>query len=159
MKKIVLTTFFITASFAVFSQNDSTKIETYVSFLGYQYIQNENTILMPIEMLEIFENHPAAFNKMKQARSKRMASQIFFSTGAIVIGYAIVSGITKNDVTWQAASAGAALVLIGIPFNIGFHRNTQAATAIFNDSISQSDKSAHLELGLTTDGLGLTLKF
>lgn len=159
MKKFLIIINVLFISTFSFAQNDSTTIETYTSFLGYQYVQGESTILMPVEMLEIFQEHPAAFAKMKKARSNRLISQIFFSTGAITMGYAIVSGITQQNQVWQTASIGAGLVLAGIPFNRGFHKHTQSATAIFNEAITPQKVKAHLHFDVNSNGIGLSLRF
>lgn len=158
MKKI-LTLILLSLLYNIsYSQNDSTAIETYTSFLGYQYVQSDSVVVMPIEMLEIFENHPAAFSKMKQARSKRLVSQIFFSAGSVAVGLAIVSYVTQQKNVWEIASVGGGLILIGIPFNRSFHKHTQAATAIFNETLS-SKPSAYLQLNFDGTGLGFAFKF
>ena len=154
---VTLFVFLISCSF-VAAQNDSTSVQVEKTFLGYQYVQNDTTVLMPMEMLEIFQHHPQAYNFMKKARTRKNTSQVLTSVGSLLLGFAVVSSVTGFNQNWGIFAAGSSLIVVGIPFSLSYHKHAQSATSVYNEALV-AKKKVSLHLGFSPQGLGCAVRF
>ncbi|MFA6150308.1 MAG: hypothetical protein WC716_03240 [Chitinophagaceae bacterium] len=89
-------------------------------------------MVKPKQLLEIMEPNPAAFTKMKRAKTNFDVGTVFGFAGGFAIGWSIGSLISRNEMDWRFVGAGAGLIGISIPFSIGYNKRTTKAVKLYN---------------------------
>ncbi len=140
--KTFLTLLLTTLVFASRAQSSTDTIKIRQD-LGKIYIY-EGKKLRPKQMLSIMEPNPAAYTKMKRAKTNYDVGSVFGFAGGLLVGWSLGALITGNELDWRIAGAGAALVGISIPFSIGQAKHTKRAVSIFNDGIKSTKNGVQL---------------
>ncbi len=160
MKNIIIIVL-IVISGSLFSQNAKDSIEIKNSFWGKSYKYN-GKYLTPSQIRKTIKDNPEAYKVMGYAGGYKMFSDVFSCAGGFLIGYPIGTHLYgKEKPKWELAAIGGGLVLIAIPFAIGYSKRVNKAVRIYNEGIRQTTdvKKLNFELGYTPDGIGVRMKF
>lgn len=159
--KTILILILVVLSGSLFSQNTKDSIEIKNTFFGPAYKCN-GKYLTPAKIRKIVRVNPEADKVMGFAGGYKMFSDVFSFAGGFLIGYPIGTHLVgREKPNWQLAVLGGGLVLIAIPFAIGYSKRVDKAVRIYNDGIRQTTqvKKLNFELGYTSDGIGVRMKF
>lgn len=160
MKNIIIIVL-IAISGSLFSQTVQDSIEIKRSFFGTTYKYN-GKYLTPNKIRKTIRVNPEADKVMGYAYGYKMFSDVFSMAGGFLIGYPIGTHLVgREKPNWELAALGGGLVLIAIPFAIGYSKRVDKAVRIYNDGLRQTTQvnKLNFELGYTPDGIGVRMKF
>jgi phosphoribosylformylglycinamidine (FGAM) synthase-like amidotransferase family enzyme len=169
--KTYLPTFLIFAviflsTFSVNAQNSSDTIQMRNTGLGGKAYYKDNVKLNFSEVMQLTRSNPEAYKFMDKASTMRIGSYIFGIPGGFVFGFALGHGLGRTmlgnpinkTLFYSMLGAGAALIGVGIGFEIGAKSNVKKGVAVFNNVIRQKN-SANLDLGFSSNGIFLKFNF
>lgn len=110
-------------------------------------------------MLELMEPNPMAYQAMKRAKTNYDVGCVFGFAGGFLVGWSLGSLISKGEIDWRIAGAGAGLIGLSIPFSIGQNRHTKKAVQLFNDAAKTSNTVIHFNINCTANKLGIAANF
>ncbi len=158
MKKIYFLIIAFLISFISVAQNLSDTIEVQQR-LGKVYLQHDK-LLPSRDLHSILNSNENAAPEVKQAKANLAPLYMFSFAGGFMIGWTLGTAIGGGDPQWGLAAIGAGLVVLAIPFQIGYNKHIALAVKIYNSDLKKigiSKKS--LEIGLARNGLGLEIRF
>lgn len=158
MKRIIFIWIFIISVFGSYGQSKSDTIEIKKA-LGTVF-QQQGKNLTPRQLLEITQSNAEAYKAMKTAKSNYDISSVFGFAGGFLVGWPIGTAIGGGKPNWTLAGIGAGLIAVSIPFSIAYTKNAKIAVNLHNIGLRSTGLSnAGLKLGLTSNGVGVTVKF
>jgi hypothetical protein len=158
MKTIVILIIAIFGTAVCLSQNLSDTIEVQQR-LGKVYLQHDK-LLPSRDLHSILNSNENAAPEVKQAKANLAPLYLFSCAGGFMIGWPLGTAIGGGDPQWGLAAIGAGLVVLAIPFQIGYNKHIALAVKIYNSDLKKigvSKKS--LEIGLARNGIGLEIRF
>lgn len=140
------------------AQNQSDSIEV-TKKMGTVFRQH-GKILTVRQLQEITRSNSKAYNEMKIANSNATGSFIFGFAGGALIGWPIGSAIGGGKPNWALAGIGAGLVVLSIPFSVGYTKHAKSAVRIYNAGLKPiALNKFELIMGLTSNGIGAKINF
>ena len=159
MKKIIIIGLFLLSISQIFAQNQSDSIEIKKTFFGTTFKQNGKN-LMPRQLMNITQSNTEAYKEMKVARTNYGVAMVFGCAGGAFIGWPIGGAIAGKKMDWTLFGIGVGLAVVSIPFSIAYTKHTKTAVKIYNNGLKQTGmNSLDFKLGLTPDGVGITMGF
>lgn len=153
MRKSLLLLVLVTLASAVQAQ----EIIIYKTFGGLRF-ERDSLILSPKQVQYILEVNPAALAEFKKARKNSGVASVLGFAGGLLIGIPVGTALVGGNPEWGLAAGGAALIVVGIPFNRAFQRHAQNAVDIYNQQ-KTSRLLERTELFWAGTGLGVRLRF
>jgi len=161
---LIFITFFSLQFFAKAQDNRDT-IRIVKNVIGMSYYQNDKMLDFN-QLMDLSKKNEAAYKLMKEAYTLRVVGIGFSSIGGFSVGfsagYAIGKAISGNIVNMKVflpfLGAGAALIAIGIGFEVGANNKAKEGVAVFNNAIKQKN-NANLNLGFSPNGMMFRLTF
>ncbi|MBS4062741.1 MAG: hypothetical protein KG029_20265 [Bacteroidetes bacterium] len=158
MKRIIFIWFFIISVFGSYGQSKSDTIEIKKT-LGTVF-QQQGKNLTPRQLLEITQSNAEAYKAMKTAKSNYDISSVFGFAGGFLVGWPLGTAIGGGKPNWTLAGIGAGLIAVSIPFTVAYTKHAKTAVNLHNNGLRSTGLSnAGLKLGLTSNGVGVTVKF
>jgi hypothetical protein len=158
MKRTLFVCVLLSLALASFGQVKSDSIQVKKK-AGTVFLQN-NQNLTPKQLLEITKNNPEAHKLMQKAKTNSDVATVIGFIGGFLVGYPLGTALGGKDPNWSVAGAGAGLIVVSIPFSVGYVKNAKKAVAIYNNGLTKSDLSCvDVNLGLTANGFGLKIRF
>jgi len=147
------------------AQNSSGLIRAEKRGLGYIYYK-DNVMLNFRQVMQATSSNPEALKLMKESNNMRNVGYVFaFLGGGCVgysLGYALGRTISNNEINYGIFGAvlgvGAALIGVGISFEVGANKKAKEGVDVFNNAIRQKN-NANLDLGFSPGGVMLRLNF
>lgn len=142
------------------SITNAQKIEMNKVFGGYEFRQNDKTLLLK-DMQEIMKENTEAFALIQSAKTNQTWAMVLGTAGGALVGFPIGTAIGGGDPEWALAGAGAALIVASIPIVKGFNRKTKKAVELYNDAISSTSYKFRPSFNLEFRGtnLGISMNF
>ena len=161
MRKIAifLTLLVVSMSFA-FGQTTTDSISMKKVFGGYQFYQGEQMLNMN-QLVNLMKPNDLAYRQIKSAQASFTLAAIMSGVGGFMVGWPIGTALGGGEPNWTLAGVGAGLILVSIPISQSFNKKAKQAVELYNAGLQTSsfwDKK-ELNLSLTGNGIGLTLKF
>ena len=123
----------------------------------YKY---NNSKLSPKQLMELTESNPAAYRQMKKAKNHYDLATIFGTIGGGVVGWAIGSSISGNELSFDLLTVGGIFIACSIPFIIDYKNRSKIAVEHYNSRLNMSEyKTIGYRLAFTGNGLGLVVSF
>lgn len=160
-KKSIIFIFCLTICISVFSQTNKDSIQMIKVGNNYRCEQNGH-ILNLRQLTGIMKTDKEATAHLKLAKLSNDISVLLGFTGGVLIGYPIGSYIAGKGVNLSMFAVGIGFLIVDIPLNIATKRNLTRAINRYNSSISGTgliNKACDLHMGITQNGIGITLKF
>jgi hypothetical protein len=158
MKKFYFLIIAFLISFISVAQNISDTIQVQQR-MGKVYLRNDK-VLISRDLHSILNSNENSAPEVKQAKANLAPLYLFACAGGFMIGWPLGTAIGGGDPQWGLAAIGAGLVVLAIPFQIGYNKHIALAVKIYNSELKKigiSKKS--LEIGLARNGIGLEIRF
>ncbi len=164
LSRCVLLMIFLIISLNCMSQN--TKDTLSVSKIGkINCILMNGKELENKEVLNLMNNHPAAYRYMKRANTYQHVCSKYFLVGGAIIGLGGMAVFNKSIVgICVFGGGGLALELIGVCMScryIGYKKNARTAVRLYNNEIlsKKATTGCNFKVGFGQNGLGLAISF
>jgi len=142
----------------VHAQSTTDSIYVAKAFLGFKFYQNDvrlNFNQLPFVM----EENPEAFNIIKKAKSNYTLSTILGGAGGFLVGWQLGTAAFGGNPNWVLAGLGGALIVVSIPISTKSYNLAFDAIDLHNGAVSGSARRLELNLGTTSNGVGLVLRY
>lgn len=161
MKTKLLFLIIMMSAMAGFSQNGEISIEK--SAWGTKFYQN-GKLLNYKGLQKAVSNNEEALAFAKKAGSNNTAAAFLTFPGGFLIGYPLGQAIGGGQPNWELAAIGAGLILVSIPLSSAANKNAKKSISIYNASLKdkvilQKKHKAQFNLGLTSNGVGVVMRF
>jgi hypothetical protein len=162
MTKSIIFIFSLIISLSVFSQsgrNDS--IKKVNLGISHYYEQNGHTLTYG-KMTTLMKGNVEATNYLNKAKTLNALSIIPGVGGGFCVAYPIAKALSGQQANWTQFAIGCGLIAVYIPIVISTNKNVKKAVDSYNKNKVVSDNTGNnydLRLGLSQNGLGLTLRF
>ena len=136
------------------------KIEMNKVFGGYEFKQNDKTLLLK-DMKEIMKENNEALALIQSAKTNQTWALVLGTAGGALVGFPIGTAIGGGDPEWALAGAGAALIVATIPIVKGFNRKTKKAVELYNAGLSTTSYQFQPTFNLKINGtnFGISMNF
>ncbi len=116
--------------------------------------------LKPNQMVTLVKPNKEAFKEMLVAKRKHGTAGFFGFVGGFIIGWQFFSTIQEKSAPWEVTAIGAASLLASIPFTSSYSRHALKAAKLYNGGLKDTSlEYEKLELGITSNGVGLQFRF
>jgi len=162
MIKSIFFIFSLMISLSVFCQssnNDS--IKKVNRGISHYYEQNGH-VLTYGKMTTLMKGNVEATNYLNKAKTSNALSIIPGFGGGFCIAYPIARALSGQKANWIQFAIGCGLTAVYIPIVISTNKNVKKAVDAYNKNkvVSKNTENNYdLRLGLSQNGLGLTLRF
>ena len=147
--------FFILNANVLFAQTQKDTIEVKKA----NFVMNEKK-LKPKELLTIMQDHPESYQMMKIAKTNYDVANVFGFAGGALIGWQLGAMTGGRKMNWIPFGIGGALIGVGLPFSSAYLKHAKKAVAAYNKDLNRTAyKKVQVEPGLTSNGIGLTMRF
>ena len=149
-------------SFSAFSQssnNDSIKKVNHG--ISRYYEQNGHTLTYG-KLTTLMKGNVEATNYLNKAKTSNALSILPGVGGGFCVVYPIARALSGQKANWTQFAIGCGLTAVYIPIVISTNKNVKRAVDAYNKNKAVSNNTENnydLRLGLSQNGLGLTLKF
>ena len=127
--------------------------------LGKVYLQN-GRLLPAKELHSILSSNEKAAVEVEQAKKNLAPLYLFSIAGGFLIGWPIGTAIGGGDPQWGLAAIGAGLVLLAIPFQVGYNKHIATAVRIYDSQLDNFSKlKTIIEFGMAPNGIGVQIRF
>ena len=160
-KKSIILIIGLIVSVSVYSQLRNDSIQRYKSGGSYRYEQSGRVLTLN-DMTLLMNQNTVASAYLAKAKSSYLVSNILGGVGGFCIGYPLGVAIAGGRPNWTVFALGCGFVVVAIPISISSTKNVKMAVDTFNrdKTVSGTIKNGYdLKLGVTQNGLGLTLRF
>jgi len=100
-------------------------------FGGVKFWQ-DGKYLKPKEVLHMMETNQAAYDAFKKAKSNLDVASVVGFAGGFMVGWPLGAAVAGGEPQWGLAGAGAAVILLSIPFSSAFKKHATRAVEIYN---------------------------
>lgn len=112
----------------------------------------------------ILEPNQEAYDLYKRAKGTNVTANILAGGGGFLLGYQLGNALSKNNgQEFNAAIFGVGVLIAGtgIAISSGANKRMVQAVELYNRDFPRQDNTAavSLQLGTTTDGVGLVVRF
>jgi len=160
MKKSLLGILLCLFSLASFCQQSDT-ISIKKSLGNITFVKNGNTHNINDLKDLVATNSDAVKYATKSSSHNTLAFSFSFS-GGFLIGWPLGTYLYGGDPEWALLGVGAGLLAVGIVFDHSAKKNARKAVEIYNSGLkapASTSFNPELGIGLTGNGVGLTLRF
>ena len=127
--------------------------------LGKVYLK-DGKILTSKDLHTILSANDQAELEVERAKANLAPMYLFSIAGGCLIGWPLGTALGGGDPQWGLAAVGAGLVLLTIPFQVGYNKHIAQAVKIYNSELKQIGISKTIfEIGLARNGLGVAVRF
>ena len=159
MKKIIIIGLFLLSISQIFAQNQSDSIEIKKTIFGTIFRQNGKNLTSQ-QLINIMQPNAEAYKEMKVARTNFAVGMVFACAGGACMGWPLGGVIAGKKMDWTVFGIGVGLTAMSIPFSIAYSNHTKNAVRNFNNGLKQTGMNTiDLKLGITPDGIGITMAF
>ena len=160
-KKPIIFLFYLLICISVFSQSSNDSIQIIKINTNYRYEQLGHVLNLR-QMTQIMKTDKEATKYLKTAKLSNGISVLLECTGGFLIGYQIGTYIAGRGANLSMLAVGISFLVVDIPINIATKRNLFKAINLYNThktatGLNGNDYDFHL--GITQNGIGITLKF
>jgi hypothetical protein len=134
------------------------KLSIYKSFGGVVY-ELDSTTISARQVNMLLKQNPEAYAEFKIARNKSKISSILGFTGGLLVALPLVTAVAGGEPEWIFAGAGAALILISLPFNWSSRGHALNAVESYNLHPSSSGIKVHPSIRFTGTSASLIIRF
>ena len=147
--------FFILNANVLFAQTQKDTIEVKKA----NFVMNEKK-LKPKELLTIMQDNPESYQMMKIAKTNYDVGNVFGFAGGALIGWQLGAITGGRKINWMPFGIGGALIVAGLPFSSAYIKHAKKAVSVYNKDLNRTAyKKMQVEPGLTSNGIGLTMRF
>lgn len=160
MKKCLLSALLCVFAFVSFSQQTDT-IVIKKSFGGLSFVKEGTTYQMG-DLKNLVETNSEAFEYADNADFLNGYGMVFGLIGGLLIGAPLGTAVAGGEPMWVLAAAGVGTISVGLVFDIFAKKNARKAVEIYNNGLkapASTSFNPELGIGLTGNGVGLTLRF
>jgi len=129
---------------------------TMVKGFGAVRFEYDTLTVSARQVSQLLRLEPDAYEAFRRARSNQTVAGIVGAAGGVVLGFAAINSLLTSQMDWRAASVGAGLVLLSVPFERRFRQRATRALDLYN-----RNASARLvpvwQIG--SHGVGVTIRF
>ncbi|MBL7741100.1 MAG: hypothetical protein JNK14_17895 [Chitinophagaceae bacterium] len=100
-------------------------------FGGIKYYQHDRRLSMA-QITVAMRPNAEAFRYLNRSKTNNTVAFITGFIGGALIGYEIGNAIGGQSVNWAVISAGAGIIGLSIPFDIGARKNAKKAVHLYN---------------------------
>lgn len=144
--------------FLIFSIDGfSQQLAMYKTFGGVRF-ERDSLFLSARQVNSILQDQPEAYKLFKKARTNASVGSVLGFVGGLLIGIPIGTAISGGEPEWGIALGGAALIGVGIPFNIAYTKNAKNAIDLYNKQHTSRLKPK-AELFFSGTGASIRLRF
>ena len=115
--------------------------------------------MTPEQLVKLFGNDP---NMQKYAKPMAISysfGALFSAAAGVLIMYPVINSLGNNsNPNWNLAYIGVGCLAASIPFKISFKNKAHKALAYYNSGYREANGMS-MNLGITTNGLGLVMNF
>jgi len=158
MRKILFIGILLFTIVNSFAQNSKDSIEIRSGF-STTFRQN-GKLLTPKQMLDVTLLNSQAHEEMVYAKTNLDVGNVFAFCGGFCLGWPVGTYLGGGKPNWNIALAGLGFIVFSIPFSSAYIRHAKNAAIIYNSGLKRTSfNSINIQYGLTSDGIGITLKF
>jgi hypothetical protein len=160
MKKCLLSALLCVFAFVSFSQQTDT-IVIKKSFGGLSFVKDGNTHPMG-ELKDMVATNADAVQFASKANSLNITASIFGGVAGGLIGWTLGTYYGGGEPEWSLVAIGAGSFVVGLVFDSYAKKNARKAVEIYNNGLkapASTSFNPELGIGLTGNGVGLTLRF
>ena len=151
----LFSSFFILNATVLFAQIQKDTIQ----IRRASFVRNEKK-LNPKQLLVIMQGNPESYQMMKVAKSNYDVGNVFGFAGGAVVGWQLGALAGGRKANWTSVGIGGALIVAGFPFSLAYLKHAKKAVAGYNNGLNQTGhKKVHVYPWLTSNGIGLTMRF
>ena len=159
--------FFAAIFLFCFSSNAQNSSDTiHIEKRGHNYIYYKDNVMLNFrQVVQITGSNPEALKCMERSKSMRNAGYVFAFLGGGCVGYSfgyLVRALSDHTIHYGiffgVLGTGAALIGIGISFEVGAKNKAIEGITVYNNAIKQS-KNTSIDLGISPGGVMLRLGF
>lgn len=145
---------------SIYGQTPKDSVTMEYSRGRYLFYNGPKTLTMN-EVVKIFQSDGQAFKEIRSAQATNTFATIIMGAGAMMIGWPIGNLIDGSKPEWKMAGIGVGLIMVSIPFDRLSKKKLLKAISLYNRDLKTSSIRDHNEfkVGLTQNGLGLTMQF
>jgi hypothetical protein len=161
MTKSVIFIFSLIISLSVYSQSNNDSIKKVNLGISHYYEQNGH-ILTYGKMSTLMKGNVEATNYLNKAITLNTLSIIPGVGGGFCVAYPIAKALSGQKANWTQFAIGCGLIVVYIPIVTCTNKNVKKAVDAYNKNkvvSNNAENSYDLRLGLSQNGLGLTLRF
>jgi len=161
MIKSIVFIFSLIINLSVYSQNNNDSIMKVNRGISHYYKQNGH-ILTYGKMTTLMKGNDEAINYLNKAKTSNALSITPGVGGGFCVAYPIASALSGKQANWTQFVIGCGLIAVYIPIVISTNKNVKKAVDAYNTNKVVSNNTENyydLRLGLSQNGLGLTLRF
>ncbi len=124
------------------------------------YLQNGKRLTLK-KITNLMEGNNKALAAIKKAKTNNVWSSIIGGAGGALVGFPIGTAIGGGDAKWELAGVGAGLILVGIPLNSAYNKQSKKAIDLYNESLPDVSSSFQPEFSFNFKGtsLGISMSF
>ena len=160
MKKCLLSALLCIFALATFSQQTDS-IAIVKSFGGLSFVKEGTTYQMG-DLKDLVSTDIEAVKYADKARTNNTFAFIFGFAGGFMIGWPLGTYLGGGDMEWSILAVGAGSLTVGLVFDSCAKKNARKAVEIYNNGLkapASTSLKAEFGIGLTGNGVGLTLRF
>ena len=161
MTKSIVLIFTLIISLSVCSQSNNDSIKNVNPGIFHYYVYN-HLILTYAKMSTLMKGNVEASNYLNKAKTLNTLSLLPGIGGGFCVAYPIAKALGGQKANWTQFAIGCGLIAVYIPIVISTNKNVKKAVDAYNKNKVISGNNVNnydLRLGLSQNGLGLTVKF
>ena len=120
---------------------------------------NGGTQVRVTEFVETMQSNTEAYQLALKGKSGYSSSNVLGFIGGFMIGLPLGTAVGGGDPKWVLAGAGAAIIAVAIPIQVGAVKKLRSAAEIYNGDGSSNSTSAKIDLNLSSTSIGLVYSF
>jgi len=148
-------------SILAFSQSKNERIERVWHGFGFRYEQAGQVLSMD-SLQTLLKGNPSSVKFYNQSINATNLSAFMMIGEASCLFVPLARALAKEPIYWSMVVVGCGLIMVQIPIAHSASRNMKKAVDNYNVTRSLNNTNPNtvdLTLGLTPNGMGLTLKF
>lgn len=158
MKQFILVIISILSTFIGVAQNVADTIEVQQR-MGKVYL-HDGKLLPTKDLHSLLNSNAEATVEVDRAKANLAPVYLFSISGGALIGWPLGTALGGGDPQWGLAAIGAGLVLLSIPFQVGYNKHIAQAVRIYNSDLKKIGISKTvLEIGLARSSFGVEIRF
>lgn len=129
--------------------------------ISHYYEQNGHMLTYG-KVTTLMKGNVEATNYLNKAKTSNALSIIPGVGGGFCVAYPIARALSGQQANWTQFAIGCGLIAVYIPIVISTNKNVKKAVDAYNKNkvvLSNTENNYDLRLGLSHNGLGLTLRF
>ena len=161
MTKSIVLIFTLIISLSVCSQSNNDSIKK-VSHGMLHYFEQNGHVLTYGKMTTLMKGNVEATNYLNRAKTSNALSILPGVGGGFCVAYPLAKALSGQKANWTQFAIGCGLIAVYIPIVISTNRNVNKAVDAYNKNkvvSNNTENNYDLRLGLSQNGLGMTLRF